>query len=401
MSLLTALTIKVSAILLLALIGTLFLRKSSAAARRWVLAVGVVSAVAAPALHFLPIPPVRVAPVEPLVSDALRLGPDVPFTEPAVATGASDDVVGRLAVTIWLVGAVASAGVLLVGLARLRWLRASSSRVKDGPWHRLCADLAGSCGLGRGVDLLLGPRPGLVATWGWRRPVVMLPVSASEWPAERMHVVLLHELAHVRRGDWVLQMSAEALRCVWWFNPLAWAVRARLRRESEHAADDFVLARGVPAATCAGHLVELVKEVRKHRRTWLPAPAMARPSHLERRLSAMLNPRTNRRSMTRLARFGSLGVLVSASIVVAALHVGPVSASHFVESIGNAVEQEQPAEPSSERRAAIAAAVAAAVEAAAASRSAELRISVKWNTHSGDVEHGFRRSGTLVGAQRR
>ena len=371
MSLLAVLTIKVSAILLLALIGTLCLRKSSAAARRWVLAVGVVSAVAAPALHFLPIPPVRVAPVEPLVSDALRLGLDVPFTEPAVATVASDDVVGRLAVTIWLVGAAASAGVLLVGLARLRWLRASSSRVKDGPWHRLCADLAGSCGLGRGVDLLLGPRPGLVATWGWRRPVVMLPVSASEWSAERMHVVLLHELAHVRRGDWVLQMSAEALRCVWWFNPLAWAVRARLRRESEHAADDLVLARGVPAATCAGHLVELVKEVRKHRRTWLPAPAMARPSHLEQRLSAMLNPRTNRRSMTRLARFGSLGVLVSASLVVAALHVGPVSASHFVESIGNAVEQEQPAEPSSERRAAIAAAVAAAVEAAAASRSAE------------------------------
>ena len=370
MSLLAVLTIKVSAILLLALIGALCLRKSSAAARRWVLAVGVVSAVAAPALHFLPIPPVRVAPVEPLVSDALPLRPDVPFTEPAVATGASDDVVGRLAVTIWLVGAVASAGVLLVGLARLRWLSASSSRVKDGPWHRLCVDLAGSCGLGRGVDLLLGPRPGLVATWGWRRPV-MLPVSASEWPAERMHVVLLHELAHVRRGDWVLQMSAEALRCVWWFNPLAWAVRARLRRESEHAADDLVLARGVPAATCAGHLVELVKEVRKHRRTWLPAPAMARPSHLERRLSAMLNPRTNRRPMTRLARFGSLGVLVSASIVVAALHVGPVSASHFVESIGNAVEQEQPAEPSSERRAAIAAAVAAAVEAAAASRSAE------------------------------
>ena len=273
--------------------------------------------------------------------------------------------------TIWLVGAVASAGVLLAGLARLRWLRASASRVKDGPWHRLCADLAGSCGLGRGVDLLLGPRPGLVATWGWRRPVVMLPVSASEWPAERMHVVLLHELAHVRRGDWVLQMSAEALRCVWWFNPLVWAVRARLRRESEHAADDLVLARGVPAATCAGHLVELVKEVRKHRRTWLPAPAMARPSHLERRLSAMLNPRTNRRSMTRLARFGSLGVFVSASIVVAALHAGPVSASHFVESIGNAVEQEQPAEPSSEQRAAIAAVVAAAVEAAAASRSAE------------------------------
>ena len=352
MSLLAVLTIKVSAILLLALIGTLLLRRSSAAARHWVLAVGVVSAVAVPALHVLPTPRVaRMAPVGPLLFDALQLAPYVQFTEPvdadvvgsvvalqpagprpsrsrpAAATVASDDVIGRLAVTIWLVGAFAGLGVLLVGLARLRWFRAASSRVTDGRWHRLCADLSRSCGLNRGVDLLLGPRPGLVATWGWRRPVVMLPASASEWSAERMRVVLLHELAHARRGDWILQMAAEALRCVWWFNPLAWMVRARLRRESEHAADDLVLAQGVPATTCAAHLVELAREVRKHQRTQLPAPAMARPSHLERRLSAMLNPRTNRCPMTRLARFGSLGVLVVVSVVVAGLRSGPVTAA--------------------------------------------------------------------------
>ena len=374
MSLLAVLTLKVSAILLLALIGTLLLRRSSAAARHWVLAVGVVSAVAVPALHVLPTPPVaRMAPVGPLLFDALQLAPYVQFTEPvdadvvgsvvalqpagprpsrsrpAAAAVASDDVVGRLAVTIWLVGAFAGLGVLLVGLARLRWFRASSSRVTDGRWHRLCADLSRSCGLNRGVDLLLGPRPGLVATWGWRRPVVMLPASASEWSAERMRVVLLHELAHARRGDWILQVAAEALRCVWWFNPLAWMVRARLRRESEHAADDLVLAQGVPAATCATHLVELAREVRKHRRTWLPAPAMARSSNLEWRVSTMLNPRTNRRPLTRFARFGSLGVLVLVSIVVGGLQVGPVSASRSAESTGNAVEQEQRAESSSGR----------------------------------------------------
>ena len=96
--------------------------------------------------------------------------------------------------------------------------------------------LARSCGLRRGVDLVFGPLPpGLMATWGWRRPVVMLPASASEWSAERMHIVLLHELAHVRRSDWMLLMAAETLRCVWWFNPFAWMVRARLRRESEHS----------------------------------------------------------------------------------------------------------------------------------------------------------------------
>ena len=331
MTLLAALTVKVSAILLLAFVAAVSLRTRSASARHWVLAVGVASAGAAPALHLLPVLPlVEVAPAHAVV-----LGPAV--ASEAVTAVASGDVVGRLLVTIWLAGVVASVVVLLIGLARLRWLRASSSRITDGQWHRLCCDLAHSCGLKRGVELLLGPRPGLVATWGWWRPAVILPESASGWSAERMRVVLLHELAHARRGDWLLQMVAEALRCVWWFNPLAWAVRAQLRRESEHAADDLVMAQGVPAAACATHLVELARELRKHRRTWLPAPAMARPSHLERRLSAMLNPHRNRRPMTRLARLGSLGVLVAVAVFVASLQVA------------DAVGQEPQSEPSSPR----------------------------------------------------
>ncbi|MYH31224.1 MAG: TonB family protein [Acidobacteria bacterium] len=356
-SLLAALTVKVSAILFLTLAGARCLRARSASARHWVLAVGVLSACAAPALHVLPMPPaVRVAPVELLawsggpLFEALPLRPLVPFAgpagpgspgaargsepggfrpgrpRPAVARTAFAAGVGRWAVAIWLVGAVGSTMVLLVGLARLRWLRAASCRVTDGPWHRLCGNLARSCEVRRGVDLLLGPRPGMAATWGWRRPAVMLPAGAFEWSPERMRVVLLHELAHARRGDWLLQMAAEALRCVWWFNPLAWLVRARLRRESEQAADDMVLAQGVPATTCATQLVELAKEVRKHRRTWLPAPAMARPSHLERRLSAMLNSHTNRRPLTRFARFSSLGSIVLASVLVAGLQVAAQTA---------------------------------------------------------------------------
>ena len=359
-SVLAACTIHVSAILLLALIGSRCLRRSSASARHWVLAVGVVSALAMPALRVLAVDGLRLRLGLPFAdhADAGSFGTAVVSQSAgsrldgllsALAALASDQVVGWLAVTIWLVGAVASTGVLLVGLARLRSLRASSDHLVNGRWHRLCTELARSSGLRRGVDLLLGPHAGLVATWGWRRPVVLLPASAFGWPAERMRVVLLHELAHVRRGDWMLLMAAQALRCIWWFNPLAWMVRGRLRCESEHAADDLVLAQGVAPTTCATHLVELAREVRKNRRTWLPAPAMARPQHLKRRLSVMLNSHTNRRPLTRLARFGSLGVLVPAAVLIASLQVGPVSAEGLAASIGSAVEQEQPAEPLSER----------------------------------------------------
>ncbi|MYB32185.1 MAG: M56 family metallopeptidase [Acidobacteria bacterium] len=369
-SLLAALTVKVSAVLLLALLGVFCLRRASASARHWLLAVSVVSALGVPALHSLP-------------TEALRLRLGVSFAEQvenaplgaaaalqpagsaadgflaAVVALASDPMVRWVVAFVWLLGAVASTTLLLVGLARLRRLRASSHRLTDGRWRQLCTDLARSGGLRRGVDLLLGPRPGLVATWGWRRPVVMLPASASGWPAARMRVVLLHELAHVRRGDWVLLMAAEALRCLWWFNPMAWLVRGRLRRESEQAADDLVLAQGVPPATYATHLIELAREIRTNRRTWLPAPAMARPSYLKRRLSVMLNSRTNRRPLTRLARFGSLSVLVPASILVASLHLGPVSAPGRAESIGSAGRQGQATESTGQRVEALLARLAA------------------------------------------
>ena len=96
MSLLAALTVKVSAILLLVLAAALCLRTRSAAARHWVLAVGVVAACGAPALHVLPVPPVvRVAPLGAFdwsadtVFDLLGLRPYALFTADADVLGSA------------------------------------------------------------------------------------------------------------------------------------------------------------------------------------------------------------------------------------------------------------------------------------------------------------------------
>ena len=101
--------------------------------------------------------------------------------------------------------------------------------------------------------------------------------------------MLSHELAHIRRGDWIVQLSAELLRAIYWFNPLLWLACRRLRLESEHACDDEVMSRGVEGTDYATHLIELARALNQRRHIWFPAPAMARPSSLERRVRAMLN----------------------------------------------------------------------------------------------------------------
>jgi len=114
-----------------------------------------------------------------------------------------------------------------------------------------------------------------------------------------MRVVLGHELAHVKRNDWLIQIIAETSRAIYWFNPLFWIACTQLRRESEHACDDAAMNRGgslaIDGPTYAGHVLDLARTLKHSGQPASAALAMASISNLERRLIAMLNPSLNRR----------------------------------------------------------------------------------------------------------
>jgi TonB family protein len=131
-------------------------------------------------------------------------------------------------------------------------------------------------------------------TWGLFRPVIVLPSGAEHWPEDRRRVVLSHELAHIARHDWLLQICAELVRALYWFHPLAWLAAARLRQESERACDDAVLRIGIAPSLYASQLLDLARTLENSGRAWSTALAIARPSNLERRFAAMLNPSINR-----------------------------------------------------------------------------------------------------------
>src|SRR5206468_4026006 len=134
-------------------------------------------------------------------------------------------------------------------------------------------------------------------------------------------IVLAHELAHVKRRDWPIQLIAEIVRAVYWFNPLVWIACARLRQESEHATDDAVLNRGAAGSEYAAQLLDLARTLTAHRRAWLPAPAIARPSSLERRVRAMLNDRVNRKPAPTSVRAVTVVTVLSLTAALAAAQI--------------------------------------------------------------------------------
>jgi beta-lactamase regulating signal transducer with metallopeptidase domain len=322
--------IKVSLILLCGLGATVMLGRRSAALRHAVLAATILCAAAAPLIE--PLVPAVQVPLHPslLGSSVQPLTLFIPvkvtqaeedLTAPATAASGFTlrAIAGRVLGWIWLGGAAAGVLLLAVGLARLARLAARSRTIVSGPWTDMAARIARDYGLRRPVRLLQSEHPSLLVTWGLWQPKIILPRAARDWPDDRVRIVLGHELAHIRRGDWLMHMAAELLRSAYWFNPLVWIACRRLRLESEQACDDAVLGLGVEGPEYATHLLEVARAFRQSRITVFPAPAMARPSSLERRVRAMLNTHSVRTPLTRAAGVAIAVALAAITIPLAGL----------------------------------------------------------------------------------
>ena len=163
------------------------------------------------------------------------------------------------------------------------------------------------------AELLESDACGMPMTFGVLRPAVLLPSEAADWNPERLRCVLLHELAHVRRGDVATHLIARTALVLYWWNPLAWYAWRQFLKERERATDDLVLHAGARASEYAGHLLEVARSLQPAPATAWAAIAMARRSELEGRLVAILDSRVDRRPSRR--RSAALAVLFAVAMV--------------------------------------------------------------------------------------
>jgi len=320
-----------SIVLLIALAGCAAWRRRSAAVRHMVLGAGIFSAAAVvPLMLVLPLWNVSY-PRAAMAWSAASLGvaetaANTSEIEPAPER--RDPPTGSLLPWVWALGCGIGLTLLGVGLARLARLTSQAERIADPRWLLACERLSDAFGLRRPPALLRTGAPDLIATWGLFRPCVLLPHDAGRWDQTRMDIVLAHELAHVRRRDWLLQIASECLRAVFWFNPLFGVACRRLRRESEHACDDAVLGTGVAAEQYAAELVDIARASRSSAPVPAAALPIARPSSLERRIAAMLNTTRDRGRPTGLAivtiTVGLLGIAFAVSAAGSSTQTAPL-----------------------------------------------------------------------------
>ena len=325
-------------------------RRMSAAMRHVIWALTMVGLLLVPALSFT-LPAWRVVPVETqrvVASLSARAAStsNAASAEPSRSLSQEADPmlpswIALPATHLVLVAFYATIVALL--LARLALQRLSIQRlarrstdVADGNWMRLVAECAAIVGARHPIRLLTGTEQLLPATFGIRRPAVLLPTAADDWSDDRRRAVLLHELAHVARRDCLWQALAAVACAIYWVHPGVWWIARRMRVERELACDDVVLSAGMSAYDYADHLLELAYNVPGDRMAAV-AIEMASPRGLERRLVALVDgtrPRAVSARFTRFAAF-ALIVLIVAPISSAALgDGGPAQADNDAQVMG-------------------------------------------------------------------
>ena len=333
--------VRSTAVLVIAAVLAGVLRRSSAAARNQVWLVATAAVLAMPLLTLLlphwrvlparaapppaPVVPAAAAPIEadaPLAEIAVpspspsppnKSSPPAQSAQPR-ASPISSDLTWRHAVAVaWLLGAGVALLPPLLGAISLRRLQRRATRVRD---HAMLAKLAQHLRLRRLPMLLMSAERDMPMTWGVVRPKLLLPASFDAWPAGRRQVVLLHELAHVARRDCLWQRLGHVACALYWFHPLVWIAARQMCRERERACDDLVLAAGgANPPDYAEHLLHVAAGLEPPMLLAHAAIAMARRSNLEQRIRAILDPRIDRRRLTR----GGIVVLALLGLLVAPL----------------------------------------------------------------------------------
>src|SRR5664279_323423 len=214
---------------LLAWLALLLLRGASAKARYGLACACLLLMVAAPVATFLLLQPQALIPVSGPVSSL------TPSLEPATVAALILPMTQRLKVTLdpalpWLLGGWAL-GVLLLSArflgswVRVQRLRRRSAEPVPAEWHLVVSRLCRELKLSRTVRLLQSAAVEVPTALGWLRPLILLPACALTGLAPlQLEAILAHELAHIRRGDFLVNLLQSLVEVLLFYHPAVWSV---------------------------------------------------------------------------------------------------------------------------------------------------------------------------------
>jgi len=250
----------------------------------------------------------KAGPVQPI--------PEVSASAPTAVSNLPSLTWQGIVFLIWLVGVLVFSALLIQRLFFVRSLLLQSKPAKG----RLL-DTLNQCsrqvGISRSIELKLSNTLQSPAVCGLAKPVILMPSSLLEkLTSDKLRAVLIHELAHIKRGDLWVNLAQTVLQIIYFYNPFVWLANAVVRRIREQAVDEMVLvALGAEAESYSNTLIDIAEMVFWRANLSLRLIGVAESKKaLHRRIKHMLT-----RPIPKTAKLGFLGLLVVAILAAVLL----------------------------------------------------------------------------------
>jgi len=218
----------------------------------------------------------------------------------------------------WLIG-VGILGIrLLGGWYQVRRLATRLSTPVPVPWQERCGILAQRLGIQHPVRLLESARVQGPMVIGWLRPVILLPLGfLQSLPGAQIDALLLHELAHIRGHDYLVNLLQRIAETLLFYHPAVWWVSEQIRREREFRCDDRVREAQGDGHSLASALVTLAERVHDSNIWHLAATDGSMGHRVKRLLSGEPTASPHPRRLGRWILGAGLGMLLMGAAVVA------------------------------------------------------------------------------------
>ena len=230
---------------------------------------------------------------------------------------------------------------LAFGLGGAVRLTKEGTPLDGAAWRVLVERFLALVSFRRDVRLKSHPEVLVPLTWGWRRPVVLLPEGSDSWTDDERSSALFHELSHVKRADFLVMLLVRTSLALFWWNPLCWVVYRELQKEQEIACDELVLRAGIRPSTYAATLLAFRRSAGFR---WNPSAAllgMLGKSSFQERLAAIL-----KQKLTFMEVKMKTKIMLALALVAAVALVGtarPVSGTEAMDGTTVLAETAMPA----------------------------------------------------------
>lgn len=165
-------------------------------------------------------------------------------------------------VSFWMLGAIVFTFRLIGGFYYVQRLKTMAIPINDGMWLSKFEKLKQRIGIDKAILFLESTRINVPMVAGHLKPILLVPIGMfTNLSSHQVEALLLHELSHIKRHDYLVNIIQSVLEVVLFFNPAVWYISAQVRKEREHCCDDMALFCGVNSLEYVRALTSIQEEI--------------------------------------------------------------------------------------------------------------------------------------------